>query len=450
MLVVIDGLTPAALERAVEQGEAPALAYLVEHGRYRAAVSVFPSLTPVCLASLATGAGPDVHRIPHLVWYDRSERRVVEYGSSFGAIRAAGTRRSIRDAILHMNSRHLSSDTVTVFEALEEARLTAAAVNMTCYRGRTPHRALVPGLGASAYGPKRFFYFGLFESDPIGAPLAVGARARGSSDAYAAAAGRWLVTRDGFDFLLLYLPDYDLVSHALGPEGAGEALRRSDAAVAALFDAADGPDEFLERYSVIVCSDHGQTAVDRAQRVDSAFADVVAPSGRTRSVVVTASNRAAMIYRLEGCREDARALAARLERLSAVEVALFREGGDAVALRGGEELRFRPAAAGWATSGDTSLLRGPRALERAWSALRNPNAGDVIGSAAPGAEFSDLAGRHHVGGGSHGSLAAGDSIVPVVSVGVDAEIESITDVAPAVLDHFGVEAPAYARPARAA
>jgi predicted AlkP superfamily phosphohydrolase/phosphomutase len=71
----------------------------------------------------------------------------------------------------------------------------------------------------------------------------------------------------------------------------------------------------------------------------------------------------------------------------------------------------------------------------------------LIVSAAPGVEFADLAGRHHAGGGSHGSLAAGDSTVPVLAVGVEAEIASIVDVAPTVLAHFGVEAPAYARAA---
>jgi hypothetical protein len=71
----------------------------------------------------------------------------------------------------------------------------------------------------------------------------------------------------------------------------------------------------------------------------------------------------------------------------------------------------------------------------------------VIVSAAPGVEFADLAGRHHAGGGSHGSLDAGDSTVPVLTVGLEAEIASIVDVAPAVLARFGVEAPAYARAA---
>ena len=91
-------------------------------------------------------------------------------------------------------------------------------------------------------GPKRFFFYSLYESDKTGAPIAIRNRALGSIDAYAAYVGRWLVTRDGFDFLVYYLPDYDYASHAAGPDAAHEALARSDAAVSALMEAAGGPD----------------------------------------------------------------------------------------------------------------------------------------------------------------------------------------------------------------
>src|SRR5829696_10586493 len=117
------------LEDTLERGAAPSLRLLADHGRYRRAISTFPSLTPVCLSALATGAHPDVHEIPHLVWYHRGEERLVEYGSSFGAIRAAGTTRAIRDVIFNLNEEHLSRNAVTVFEALESAGLVSAAVN---------------------------------------------------------------------------------------------------------------------------------------------------------------------------------------------------------------------------------------------------------------------------------------------------------------------------------
>jgi hypothetical protein len=450
VLIVIDGLTPAVFENAVESGSAPALAFLNAHGRYRRALSTFPSLTPVCASSIATGGHPDLHRIPHLVWYDRRERRLIEYGSSFGAVVAAGTRRSIIDTIFNMNGRHLGGEAVTVFEALDDAGWETAAVNFTCYRGRTVHRTTLPGISRRARGPKRFFYYNLFESDVTGAPLAVRRRSAGTVDLYAAAVGRWLVTRDGFDFLVYYLSDYDYASHVLGPDGAASKLEDADRAVATLLDAAGGGDAFLERYDVLVCSDHGQTSVGRAERLERAFGGLrlMRRNGVDRSdVAVTASNRAGQVYRLPHCPEPTRALAERLDGHEAVDVALFVEDGDGVARRGRIELRFRPDGEGWQTEGDPHALDHPDGFARAWAALHNPNAGDVLVSAAEGFEFVDLGGRHHAGGGSHGSLSAGDSEVPMLAVGIDGLPSSITEIAPAVLAHFGLEHSAVSRAA---
>jgi predicted AlkP superfamily pyrophosphatase or phosphodiesterase len=405
VLIVIDGLTPSMFESAVGDRSAPTLSQLADAGTYRRAVTTFPSLTPVCLTSIVTGAHPNVHHIPHLVWWNRQERRIVEYGSSFGAIRAAGTRRSIRDTIVGMNRDHLSKDAETIYEAAERTGLTAAAVNITCYRG--PHRYLptVPGIAPATFGPRRFFFYNLYESDPIGAPLAVRDRAHGSVDEYAAAAGRWLVTRDGFDLLVYYLSDIDFASHLHGPDGVREQLVKTDGSVRVLVDAAGGLDEFLERYAVLVCSDHGQTHVDRAVRLQD----------HVRSYdTVTASNRAGMIYT-----DEPRAAAASLDSVEGVDATFFLEDGAVVARRDGDE--------------DAALLdEYPLGRERVTAALQNPNAGEVLVSAADGWEFADLAGLHHAGGGSHGSLTAGDSEVPILGVGIDPPARTI-DVKDAIL-----------------
>ena len=124
---------------------------------------------------------------------------------------------------------------------------------------------------------------------------------------------------------------------------------------------------------------------------------------------MTASNRAAMVYG-----DDPRALAAALDREPSVDVALFLEDGEVVARRAGDEdTRAR------STSTPTAA-RAPRrrcaTRTRARCSL----------SAAPGWEFADLGGRHHVGGGSHGSLAATDSEVPMLTVGLGEPPASIT------------------------
>jgi hypothetical protein len=212
-----------------------------------------------------------------------------------------------------------------------------------------------------------------------------------------------------------------------GPDAAHVVLARCDDAVGGLIEAAGGAEEFLERYAVILCSDHGQTMVTEVTRLEDVFP----------GELVTASNRAAMVY----SDTDPAGLAAQLDGHPAVEIVLYREGEEAVARREGEELRFTRATA----TGDPTILDHPDGFERAWSALANPNAGELVISAAPGWEFADLAGRHHAGGGSHGSLVAGDSEVPMLTVGLDALPSSITEVMPAALDHFGVALPTYAR-----
>jgi hypothetical protein len=401
VLIVIDGLTPSMFEAA----DTPAIRYLIEHGSYARAASTFPSLTPVCLSSIATGAHGDVHHIPHLVWWYREEQRIVEYGSSFGAVRVAGITRSLRDTVIDLNARHLSRDAETIYEALERTGLTTGAINITCYRGTHRHLASIPGV-PPVNGPKRFFFYSLYESDRTGAPIAVRNRALGSIDAYAAWVGRWLVTRDGFDFLVYYLPDYDFASHAAGPDAAHAALARSDAAVSALMAAAGGPDEFLERYAVILCSDHGQSSVERVASLDAG------------DDLVTASNRAAMVYT-----SNPRAVAERLDAQPAAGIVLFSEDGRLVVRRDGDE--------------DNALLDDvPDGHERAAAAVANPNAGEVIVSAAPGWEFVDLAGRSHIGGGSHGSLDAADSEVPMLTVGLGPPPTSITGIKQVVVSHF--------------
>jgi hypothetical protein len=402
-MVVIDGLTPSMFEAA----DTPAIRFLAEHGEYRRSASVFPSLTPVCLASIATGAYPDVHEIPHLVWWYRKEQRIVEYGSSFGAARAAGITRTLRDTVIDLNAKHLSRGAETVYEALESAGLTTGAINITCYRGSHRHLPTIPGVPA-VNGPKRFFFYSLYESDRTGAPMAVRNRALGSIDAYAASVGRWLVTRDGFDALVYYLPDYDYASHASGPDTAHEALARSDAAISELMDAAGGPEEFLERYAIVICSDHGQSRVEQVARLDAG------------DDLVTASNRAAMVYT-----ENPRAVAERLDAQPAAGIVLFEEDGEMIVRRDGDE--------------DVTMLdEVPDGRARAAAALRNPNAGEVLVSATPGWEFLDLAGRHHLGGGSHGSLEIADSEVPMLTVGLDPPPASITGVKGLVAEHFGV------------
>jgi hypothetical protein len=135
----------------------------------------------------------------------------------------------------------------------------------------------------------------------------------------------------------------------------------------------------------------------------------------------------------------------------------------AVVERGGKKLCFRPGSAAadlrggnWDVEGELSVLEAridsgalrsedyPDPLGRVWSALAAPHAGDFVVSLALGYEAVDWGGVTHVGGGSHGSLHAGDSLGPLLFAGCGPETPgeraqwALRDVAPVVFEHFGL------------
>ncbi len=463
ILAVIDGLGPELLDQANAAGLVPTIDWLAGEGRRtNACVSTFPSLTPVCLSALVTGQHPAGSSIPSMSWYHRGEQRMVEYGSSLSAMLATGTRQMVDDVLVNLNMLHLSPQVDTVFEALDDAGLATAAVNTYVIRGRTRHPITRPsarrlarrvGVADAVYGPKRYFLGDLFFSDLTGAPLNIGT----GVDRHSGHVGRWLVTRDGFDFLFFYLYETDAAQHR-GGDVMG-AVAGADHGLELLVEAAGGRERFLNRYAVMVVADHSQSAVTEISDAAAAFDGLrIYRGGRGRrpdqsDLALASSNRVSMVYVLP----DSSTTVAEVATLSladpAADVVMHVADGWLVAQRGAGLMRFRRGEGhvdargnGFTVEGDTDLLpesEYPNALERIEGVLNCANAGDVVVSAALGYEFSDAGGGHHVGGGSHGSLHAADSLVPLITAGFDVRMElpvqpSITDLTPITLRHFGV------------
>src|SRR3979411_1844385 len=174
VLCVIDAMAPEMLERVVASGAARVLERLMERGRYvPSCVAAFPSVTPVCAASIVTGVGQDEHLIPAMNWFHREEERYVEYGSSFRAAQRFGIARQLTDTVYNMNRAHLSRDTPTVFESLDDADVRTAGTTYLMYRGRHTHEvrrdtaltwlASRP-LRHPRLGPREFFSADIFPS----------------------------------------------------------------------------------------------------------------------------------------------------------------------------------------------------------------------------------------------------------------------------------------------
>jgi predicted AlkP superfamily pyrophosphatase or phosphodiesterase len=484
VLTVIDAMKPAMLERAVASGRAPALQALIERGQHvDDCVAAFPSVTPVCAASIATGTGPDQHDIPAMNWYHRGESRYVEYGTSFKASQAFGFRQSLTDTIYNMNLEHLSHDVETVFERLDDAGPRTAATTYLIYRGRHRHEvsdetALTRLASAvfrhAVYGPRELFYADIFASrrTPCRSQLGL----PGVRDQHSGCVAEYLVEHDLFDFLLLSLPDNDTYSHKNGPFAQVDSIAAADRQIQRMMDAVGGTDAFLEDHAMVVCSDHSQSKVDDSIDLFRAFdgfgvlAAAAAP-GDDDEIAVCPNSRAAQVYVLD---HDRRAeLIPRIERtllsLDGVDLVLHRSDhpdGEAI-VRGDRsgvirELRFAPRGdmedlrgQHWSVEGDLDLLHlqvrdgriasntYPDALGRVWSALRCHTSGEVLASARPGYEFLDWGGSSHAGGGSHGSLHANDSLGSLIwcGTGPPASIRdqwTLRDITPLCAGHFGV------------
>jgi hypothetical protein len=480
LLAVIDGMKPSMVHRAIERGEAPALEAIIERGAFVDELcAAFPSVTPVCATAIATGTLQDRHHIPGMNWWKRDERRYVEYGSSFRAARKLGIAKQLTDTVYNLNGSHLNPEALTVYEQLDDAGVRTAGTTYLVYRGRHEHavsrETALTRLAGQLFrkpvlGPRELFYADIFASRQTGCRSQMGLP--GIRDQHSGCVGAWLAARDLYDFMLLSLPDNDTHSHKNGPHAQATSIAAADAQIMRVADAAGGLQRFLDTHAVVVCADHSHAAVERTIDLRGAFADgwaIAGPGGATveeAELALCPNQRAAMVYALV---EEARG--ATIPRVVATAAAL--QGVDVIAYRDGEDgviqapdrgtLRFRAGgdvrdARGnaWTVTGDLSALNAsvsdgrfdapdyPDALRRVWAALTCATSGDVLISAAPGYEFPDWGGGHHVGGGSHGSLHRSDSLGALAYCGLEPPAGagpgawSISDIAPMVVAHFGV------------
>jgi hypothetical protein len=240
---------------------------------------------------------------------------------------------------------------------------------------------------------------------------------------------------------------------------------------------------------MILLADHAQSRVDLGLPLAELLGrewQVLQPSEdrpERAQLAVSPTGRAANVYLLrgEGGRPAHREVRGALAETDGIDLVCWLEGADgeplerhwtgigrgveasAVVERRRRRLRFRPGTqvgdlrgGRWDLDGDLEALSAevvdgrirsdeyPDPLARVFAALTAPHAGDLLTSLAPGYEAVDWGGVSHAGGGSHGALHRDDSLVPLLFVGCGPdepgarEQWALRDVAPVVLDHFGL------------
>jgi len=235
IIVVADGLGPAALDDALARGDVPALASLRDAGGRFDVTTVFPSVTGVGYIPMLTGRFPGAVGVPGLRWYDRSR----------GLPWWLGHARSYVGPQLRRIDDDLAGSVRTIPELVGERSLGMQAV---ITRGIPRHRQLERGARIAAH--------------------VVHAHLAGDPDAWAGMEQRLAerfvdrVRRDRLRFGFAAFLAGDKAAHANGPDspGARRSLHLVDQVVGRLREDAERDGRWPAMHLWVV-SDHGHSRV---------------------------------------------------------------------------------------------------------------------------------------------------------------------------------------------
>lgn len=457
ILLVVDSFHPHALKRSLERKMVPALEYIIKRGYFTdRCVSVFPTMTPTCASSIATGALPSQHEIPGFVWYSRREKRMVNYGMTLWAVLKLGVRRVVQDLLFNLNHCQLSHKVKTIYESLEQGGFSTGAVNPYIFRAGSKHETKIPlslsiasffKLGGPVWGPESLFLGQILPPPGLkGMQLAKWHffRKYGVNDYYSGSVTEWLISGGKQpDLLSVYLPDTDGFAHHHDPSHTELSLARVDRQLQKIMNCFGSWPEALERNMFIITGDHSQSLVQNNREhmvnlteIFNGFSLVkLDEQDGDGDIAVCINERMCHIYFLNQSGPLTGEVLKAAIGAPGIDQIAWRENGWYKVVRGGmtEEVLYRPGGEytdeygqGWDIRGepgvlDITLSRGslaygdyPDALNRLKGFLDCAQAGDMVLTARPGYEFTDEYSPSHQGCGSHGSLFWEDSLVPLL------------------------------------
>lgn len=226
ILLVIDSLMDEPLKNAIQEKNAPALAFFLKHGQYsKNLVSSYPTMSVTIDSSLITGTYPDQSKIPGLVWFDNNEKQINTYGNGMFEIMKLGVSR-FADNIMHQyNNVDLSPNVRTIHEDLNNLKKDSASINAFIYRGNYHHTLKVPKLITKVsnlpeeyetLGPKILSLGAFIRQDPKNNHIV---NRIGLNDAFAVQELKYLLKKNILpEFTILYISENDFTVHRKGPD----------------------------------------------------------------------------------------------------------------------------------------------------------------------------------------------------------------------------------------
>ncbi|MEB3102292.1 alkaline phosphatase family protein [Ferviditalea candida] len=468
ILLLVDSLMSHVLDNCIRDRTVPAFQFLISKGRYWPdCVTVFPTMTASVDSSLLTGEYPDVHRIPGLIWYEPTEKKIVNYINGWKCVQKLGVANCVEHVLHNLNEQHLSPEVTTIFEELEQQGLTSASINAIVHRASKKHKVRLPffpdmitgfRFHNEVTGPEIMTLGALLDTEiEAGIPKTVQSAMQryGINDDYAITAVRKLIESGRQpDFTLVYLPDNDHEVHKKNPEHAEESLVKVDRKLQTILNAFDSWEEAVERCVFIAISDHGQTRIGKSKEynIDLDFLlegykvlQLDEQENDGHELVVCNNERMAYLYplKLEKMQEIIRTL----QRETKIDLIAWKQDRGVIVRESGsgKELSFIPGGdmfdvygRAWTVEGslevlDLKLERGtihfadyPDALSRLYGALYSQDTPVIAVTARPRYEFKSRYFPLHLNGGSHGSLHKFDSVIPLIITGTNMPIKEPT------------------------
>ncbi len=457
IMLVIDTLMDAPLQEAIKHHQAPAFKFLMENGKYFPnVVSPFPTMSVTVDTTILTGTYCHDHQLPGLVWFNKKENRLINYGSHIRELWKLDLSRSFADILFHMNNDHISKKVKTIHEELEQKGKSSASINALVYRGNTSHYYKLPKLLTWFTSIKeerptqaaKVFSYGVLKK--------VGRSVRyqhfwqkfGFNNSFSVQELTYLMNKGQLPpFTIVYFPDLDQSVHKHGRMDV-KGIEKVDQQLQKILNVYRSWEDALKNNIWITIGDNGQAWIDSNRKI--ALIDLREILGSYRimklrkgvqpkdQIVLAVNERMAYIYSLDTNTLPIHELVQAVQNDKRIDVIAWKEGSF-IKVRSGEqngELRYSKGGEfmdtynqSWLIEGDLQLLdmtvhdkqihygNYPDALARIYSSLHSHEGNFIIVSAKPGYEFIGEGSPTHVGGASHGGLHQQDSLVPMIVTG---------------------------------
>ncbi|OLN22265.1 phosphodiesterase [Domibacillus antri] len=460
IVLVIDSLMAEPLQKAIEEGKAPAFEFLMKHGQYHPnVVSSYPTMSVTIDSTMLTGTYADQHKVAGLSWFKKEENRLVVYGGGIREMWSHGLKNVTRDSVIQLNQSHLNKRTPTIYEELEKRQIQSASINGLIHRGEHIHRLHIPPLvsgmnllpnDVSVSGPNILSLGRLSTFNPDNDRSYHMWKSMGLNNPFTANELKYFILRDQLpSFTLAYFPDMDHLIHKKGPKER-KGIEEVDKQLQTILNAYPSWDAAIQNAIWVVHGDSGQSTVltDRSKAlIDlntllNEYTIWQPDDSDQKQLALAVNERMGYIY-VEDESIDIHDILSKLKSDSRIAFIAWKEEYTSHVMRPGADQPFTfspsgryrdPYGQSWDLNGDASILDVtinekkdiqygdyPDALARLYGALHSHEGRYMIVDAKPGYEFIQTHSEDHAGGAAHGSLHKVDSVVPLIIAGTNRE-----------------------------